>query len=97
MEAEDVATARLIVESAGIIVATPHATTAYDERGSKYDIPKWVIVEPDNLAREERRQGDNGRSGATDASGGERVAAGAGAGAGGGGDVQMASTFQVVV
>ena len=36
----DIETARLFVESAGCIVATPHLTVVFDERGAKYDIPR---------------------------------------------------------
>ena len=45
----DMQTARLFVESAGIIVATPHLTVVFDERGAKYDIPRWVLVTPTNV------------------------------------------------
>lgn len=45
-------TARVFVESAGIIVATPHLTCVFDERGGKYDIPLWVLTTPSNLVPE---------------------------------------------
>ena len=47
---DDIQTARLFVESAGIIVATPHLTVVFDERGAKYDIPQWVLATPANVA-----------------------------------------------
>ena len=49
VEAEDIHTARLFVESAGIIVVTPDMTCVFDERGAKYDIPRWVISDPTNV------------------------------------------------
>ena len=80
VEAEDVATARLFIESAGIIVATPHATTLYDERGARYDIPKWVMADPDNLMPEPKSTSGGGGGGG----GAEGGGAGGGAGVGGG-------------
>ena len=38
VEAEDIHTARLFVESAGIIVVTPDMTCVFDERGAKVDL-----------------------------------------------------------
>jgi hypothetical protein len=54
----DIQTARLFVESAGIIVATPHLTVVFDERGAKYDIPRWVLATPTNVAPEPETNGD---------------------------------------
>lgn len=50
-DAEDMGTTRLILESAGIIVNTTDMTICYDERGGKYDLPKYVWSEPTNLLR----------------------------------------------
>ncbi|KAJ4980700.1 hypothetical protein NE237_031537 [Protea cynaroides] len=44
--------AQAIVESAGIIVASADLTTCYDERGAKYELPKYVLSEPTNLIRD---------------------------------------------
>lgn len=55
---DDIQTARLFVESAGIIVATPHLTVVFDERGAKYDIPRWVLATPTNVAPEPETNGD---------------------------------------
>ncbi|KAG0590299.1 hypothetical protein M758_1G094800 [Ceratodon purpureus] len=41
--------AQLIVDSAGIIVQTEDLSTCYDERGAKYDLPKYVLSEPTNI------------------------------------------------
>ncbi|GAX84347.1 hypothetical protein CEUSTIGMA_g11769.t1 [Chlamydomonas eustigma] len=49
-EAEDMETAKLIIESAGIIMGSADMTTYYDERGAKYDLPKYVLSFPTNLA-----------------------------------------------
>jgi hypothetical protein len=49
-ETEDMETAKLIIESAGIIMASPDMTMCYDERGAKYDLPKYVLSFPTNLA-----------------------------------------------
>jgi len=46
----DLPTACLIVESAGIIVAEEDMSVCYDERGSRYDLPVFVLSDPDNLA-----------------------------------------------
>jgi hypothetical protein len=52
-QSQDMATARLILETAGIIVARHDMTVMYDERGSKYELPKYVLCEPSNLLRGE--------------------------------------------
>lgn len=44
-------TARLILETAGVIVSTADMTVCYDERGAKYDLPKYVLSEPKNLLK----------------------------------------------
>ena len=76
VEAEDVETARLFIESAGIIVSTPHATTVYDVRGARYDVPKWVMVEPHNLLPEPKKDdaaaGGEGEGGKQEEEGGGR-------------------------
>ncbi|KAL5721795.1 hypothetical protein ACHQM5_005394 [Ranunculus cassubicifolius] len=41
-----------IVESAGVIVSSADLTTCYDERGAKYELPKYVLSEPTNLIRD---------------------------------------------
>ncbi|CAD7703400.1 unnamed protein product [Ostreobium quekettii] len=41
-----------IIEGAGIIVGADDLTVCYDERGWKYDLPKYVLSEPTNLIRE---------------------------------------------
>ncbi|KAK9153090.1 hypothetical protein Sjap_000570 [Stephania japonica] len=44
--------AQAIVDSAGVIVTSADLTTCYDERGGKYDLPKYVLSEPTNLIRD---------------------------------------------
>ncbi|KAF0919043.1 hypothetical protein E2562_028266 [Oryza meyeriana var. granulata] len=44
--------AQTIVDSAGIIVSNSDMTICYDERGAKYELPKYVLSEPTNLIRE---------------------------------------------
>ncbi|EEH51841.1 uncharacterized protein MICPUCDRAFT_9260, partial [Micromonas pusilla CCMP1545] len=44
----DLDTARLLVDSAGIIVAAPNMTTCWDTMGHKYVLPKWVFRDPRN-------------------------------------------------
>lgn len=51
-EADDIATARLILETAGVIVARPDMTIMYDERGVRYVLPKYVLSAPSNLKLE---------------------------------------------
>jgi len=48
----DLALAQTIVDSAGIIVSNPDMTLCYDERGAKYELPKYVLSEPTNLIRD---------------------------------------------
>ncbi|CAA6673015.1 unnamed protein product [Spirodela intermedia] len=45
-EATDLALAQAIVDSAGIIISSADMTTCYDERGAKYELPKYVLSEP---------------------------------------------------
>ncbi|XP_010542324.1 PREDICTED: ubiquitin domain-containing protein 2 isoform X2 [Tarenaya hassleriana] len=44
--------AQAIVESAGVIVQNPDLTVCYDERGAKYELPKYVLSEPTNLVQD---------------------------------------------
>ncbi|KAF6158332.1 hypothetical protein GIB67_022412 [Kingdonia uniflora] len=39
----DVTLAQAFIDSAGIIVASTDLTTCYDERGAKYELPKYVL------------------------------------------------------
>ncbi|CAN1283497.1 Ubiquitin domain-containing protein 1 [Linum perenne] len=45
----EVALAQAIVDSAGVIVQSEDMTICYDERGAKYELPKYVLSEPSNL------------------------------------------------
>ncbi|KMS96694.1 hypothetical protein BVRB_8g200000 [Beta vulgaris subsp. vulgaris] len=44
--------AQTIIDSAGVIVQNPDLTLCYDERGARYDLPKYVLSEPTNLIRD---------------------------------------------
>lgn len=44
--------AQAIVDSAGVIVQSADLTTCYDERGAKYELPRYVLSEPTNLIRD---------------------------------------------
>jgi len=48
----DQGTAKAIIDSAGIIVSKPDMTVCYDERGSKYELPKYVLSAPTNLQKD---------------------------------------------
>ncbi|CAH2042050.1 unnamed protein product [Thlaspi arvense] len=48
----DINLAQAIVDSAGVIVQAPDLTVCYDERGAKYELPKYVLSEPTNLIQE---------------------------------------------
>ncbi|PWZ39854.1 Ubiquitin domain-containing protein 2 [Zea mays] len=48
----EVSHAQAVVESAGIIVSNADLTLCYDERGAKYELPKYVLSEPTNLIRD---------------------------------------------
>eukprot|EP00250_Pteridium_aquilinum_P009579 c18767_g1_i1 orf=549-905(-) len=43
--------AQVIVDSAGVIVTSDDMSTCYDERGAKYDLPKYVLSEPVNILK----------------------------------------------
>ncbi|KAM7524908.1 hypothetical protein LguiA_014810 [Lonicera macranthoides] len=48
----DLSLAQAIIDSAGVIIQSPDLTVCYDERGAKYELPKYVLSEPTNLIRE---------------------------------------------
>ncbi|XP_065017114.1 uncharacterized protein LOC135643718 [Musa acuminata AAA Group] len=48
----DINLAQAIVDSAGIIISNADMTLCYDERGAKYELPKYVLSEPTNLIRD---------------------------------------------
>ncbi|XP_065000359.1 uncharacterized protein LOC135581446 isoform X2 [Musa acuminata AAA Group] len=48
----DLDLAQAIVDSAGIIIPNVDMTLCYDERGAKYELPKYVLSEPTNLIRD---------------------------------------------
>ncbi|KAJ6824331.1 putative ubiquitin domain-containing protein 1 [Iris pallida] len=48
----DITLAQAIVDSAGVIVASADMTVCYDERGAKYELPKYVLSEPTNLIKD---------------------------------------------
>ncbi|KAH7444830.1 hypothetical protein KP509_02G093800 [Ceratopteris richardii] len=45
--------AQAIVDSAGIIVTSEDMTVCYDERGAKYELPKYVLSEPVNMIKDD--------------------------------------------
>ncbi|KAK4744284.1 hypothetical protein SAY87_010596 [Trapa incisa] len=47
----DLALAQAIVDSAGVIIQNPDLTVCFDERGAKYELPKYVLSEPANLIK----------------------------------------------
>ena len=58
-------TARIILDSAGVIVAAVDMTICYDERGRKYELPRFVTCDPTNLSRDpgSGRKSGSGRGG----------------------------------
>ncbi|CAM0951049.1 unnamed protein product [Alopecurus aequalis] len=48
----EVALGQTIVDSAGVIVSNADLTLCYDERGAKYELPKYVLSEPTNLVQD---------------------------------------------
>ncbi|OMO74705.1 hypothetical protein CCACVL1_16508 [Corchorus capsularis] len=48
----DLTLAQAIVDSAGVIVQNADLTICYDERGAKYELPKYVLSEPTNIIRD---------------------------------------------
>ncbi|RAL50320.1 unnamed protein product [Cuscuta campestris] len=49
IEEKNITQAQAIVNSAGIIVDVSDMTVCYDERGAKYELPKYVLSEPTNM------------------------------------------------
>ncbi|XP_060190063.1 uncharacterized protein LOC132619117 [Lycium barbarum] len=43
--------AQAIVDSAGIIAQNTDMTVCFDESGTKYELPKYVLSEPTNMIR----------------------------------------------
>lgn len=52
----DLKLAQTIVESAGVIVHSADLTLCYDERGAKYELPKYVLCDPTNLIQDKQEQ-----------------------------------------
>jgi len=46
----------IIIESAGIIVASEDMTVCYDARGSRYEFPLYIWCDPANMVSEDSRQ-----------------------------------------
>ncbi|GMH35970.1 hypothetical protein BSKO_03838 [Bryopsis sp. KO-2023] len=44
----------IIIESAGIIVEAEDYSVCYDEKGAKYELPKFILSDPTNLIEEKR-------------------------------------------
>lgn len=76
----DLGTARIILDSAGVIVAAADMSICYDERGSKYELPQYVLCDPVNLTEE----GQEGGAAAKNSGGGQVELPARAAGAGGG-------------
>ncbi|KAG6416670.1 hypothetical protein SASPL_124105 [Salvia splendens] len=55
----DLTLAQTIVDCVGIIIQNPDLTICYDERGAKYELPKYVVSEPTNLIRDSRKHISN--------------------------------------
>ncbi|XP_010441674.1 PREDICTED: ubiquitin domain-containing protein 1-like [Camelina sativa] len=49
----DLKLAQTIVDSAGVIVQNSDLSLCGDERGARYELPRYVLSEPTNLIREE--------------------------------------------
>ncbi|KAG0461473.1 hypothetical protein HPP92_021395 [Vanilla planifolia] len=47
----EVSLAQAIVDSAGILLSNADMSLCYDERGARYELPKYVLSEPINLVR----------------------------------------------
>ncbi|CAA0815887.1 Ubiquitin domain-containing protein [Striga hermonthica] len=48
----DITLAQEIVDSAGILVHNADLTVCFDERGARYELPKYVLSEPKNLIKD---------------------------------------------
>ncbi|KAI5662353.1 hypothetical protein M9H77_21676 [Catharanthus roseus] len=48
----DLSLAQAVVDSAGVIIQNADLTVCYDERGAKYELPKYVLSEPTNLIQD---------------------------------------------
>lgn len=49
-------TTRLILETAGVIVARPDMAVMYDERGGRYALPKYVLSAPTNMVPADQQE-----------------------------------------
>ena len=49
VSAEDVQSAKLILEAADVIIGEPDLSVCYDQKGRKYELPVYVLSEPINL------------------------------------------------
>ena len=59
-EADDLETAKVILESAGVVVAAEDMTGCYDELGKRYVLEKYVLSAPSNLIRERSSSASTG-------------------------------------
>lgn len=66
----DLETARAILDSAGVIVASADMSICYDERGRKYELPRYVITPPSNVVRDATRDGSKRGAGRSSGSNG---------------------------
>ncbi|XP_072993916.1 uncharacterized protein [Typha latifolia] len=48
----DLNLAQVIVETAGIIVSSADIALCYDEKGAKYELPKYVLSDPTNIVED---------------------------------------------
>eukprot|EP00898_Chlorokybus_atmophyticus_P001221 jgi/Chlat1/209/Chrsp1S03123 len=53
IDAKDLNLAVVILESAGVIVSEPDLSVCYDERGSKYELPNYILRDPANLLEDD--------------------------------------------
>jgi hypothetical protein len=94
----DLETARAILDSAGVIVASADMTICYDERGRKYELPRYVITPPSNLVRaapqDGSKRGAGLRSGSNGGGGGQLELPAVAAAGGGSGSPPSAASHE---
>lgn len=50
VEAPDMDTTKVVIEAAGLVVVRPDLGVIYDELGARYELPNYVLSDPDDLA-----------------------------------------------
>ncbi|QDZ20065.1 ubiquitin domain-containing protein [Chloropicon primus] len=50
VSADDIESAKLILDAADVIISEPDLSVCYDQKGRKYELPVFVLSDPINLS-----------------------------------------------